>query len=464
MAKNFLDNNGLNTLWQQICKTFPARDGKGAIPGSTWDISIIGDSGYAGIAGEANKLAKPILINLSGAITGNVNFDGSEDVTIETSVNHSHSEYTLAEDFNGFTEYVSNYYYGNDVIDTKLDSKANTDGSNATGTWPITAQSANSLSEDRLYNKLVPSGWSIGANVNLNSVNYIKVGKYYCSSNTTAATLKNCPISVAFMMEVYSPLSTTIDNESTSTYVYRIRKITQYNTGLQFIQYVYSGATKGSFTYNTWRLIPMSPVVIDTTDMNGSNMKLGGSVEPIYINSSGYFEKCDQLLSYSDFMDFVDYAEGNFTKVNSTNSTDKLYILGTTSQASKLTPYSNENVYIESNSIKAQGGFYETSDERLKNIIKPITVDFDKLAKLRKVYFNWKDNSTKTEIGMIAQDVQKVYPELVSESNGQLSLAYDKLSVISLEAIDILYKENKKLKERIEHLESTVKKIVEKIG
>jgi hypothetical protein len=63
----------------------------------------------------------------------------------------------------------------------------------------------------------------------------MKVGRYYCSQTTTAATLKNCPTSVAFMMEVYSPLSTTIDNETTGTWVYRLRKITCYNTGLQFI-------------------------------------------------------------------------------------------------------------------------------------------------------------------------------------------------------------------------------------
>ena len=40
---------------------------------------------------------------------------------------------------------------------------------------------------------------------------------------------------------------------------------------------------------------------------------------------------------------------------------------------------------------------------------------------------------------MIAQDVQKLYPELVNIDGDHLSLAYDKLSVVALKAIDELY-------------------------
>jgi hypothetical protein len=63
---------------------------------------------------------------------------------------------------------------------------------------------------------------------------------------------------------------------------------------------------------------------------------------------------------------------------------------------------------------------------------------------------------------MIAQDVQELYPELVIETNGQLSLSYDKLSVVALEAIDVLHNENNELKSRIERLESLVNKLAEK--
>jgi hypothetical protein len=107
--------------------------------------------------------------------------------------------------------------------------------------------------------------------------------------------------------------------------------------------------------------------------------------------------------------------------------------------------------------VNSGGGFYETSDGRLKDIVKPLHVDLEKLSKLRKVYFTWKDSQkygSSKQLGMIAQDVQELYPELVHEKDGQLSLAYDKLSVIALEAIDILYKENKELKEQLTKCEN----------
>ena len=106
-------------------------------------------------------------------------------------------------------------------------------------------------------------------------------------------------------------------------------------------------------------------------------------------------------------------------------------------------------------------GFFETSDGSLKDIVNSIGVDLDKLSKLRKVYFTWKDNQdSDLQIGMIAQDVKEIYPELVSENDGKLSLAYDRLSVIALEAIDVLHRENNELKTRIEKLESLVNQLV----
>ena len=98
---------------------------------------------------------------------------------------------------------------------------------------------------------LVPRGTAITANQNLNTVNFIMVGKYYCGTNAIVQTLTNCPTKEAFMMEVFSPLSTTYDNETTSQWVYRLRRITT-NTGHVYIQKVNSESTAGTFNYGTW--------------------------------------------------------------------------------------------------------------------------------------------------------------------------------------------------------------------
>lgn len=102
-------------------------------------------------------------------------------------------------------------------------------------------------------------------------------------------------------------------------------------------------------------------------------------------------------------------------------------------------------------------GFYESSDERLKKILNPVRVNLDSLHKLRKVYYVWKDKpNNDKQIGVIAQDIQPLYPELVysDKESGLLSVAYDKLSVIALEAIDVLYANYKELKNRLDNLEN----------
>lgn len=118
-----------------------------------------------------------------------------------------------------------------------------------------------------------------------------------------------------------------------------------------------------------------------------------------------------------------------------------------------------QNSASSSAAVYAPGGFYESSDERLKNLLKPVRVDLDELSKLRKVYYTWKNSSDLgIHLGIIAQDVQKLYPELVTvdSETGYLSLSYDKLSVIALEAIDTLYKSYKELKRRVDTLEKLI--------
>lgn len=108
------------------------------------------------------------------------------------------------------------------------------------------------------------------------------------------------------------------------------------------------------------------------------------------------------------------------------------------------------------NSCYCSGGFYEASDARLKNFGNDIEVDLDKLSILSKKYFTWKDDKSNVQhIGVSAQELQELYPEIVNviDEDGHLSVSYDKLSVVALKGIDVLNDKITSLEKRLDKLE-----------
>jgi hypothetical protein len=78
------------------------------------------------------------------------------------------------------------------------------------------------------------------------------------------------------------------------------------------------------------------------------------------------------------------------------------------------------------------------SDERLKNISSPIQDAVEKLKTLRAVNFSWKkDEENKNNLGLIAQDIQKVFPEAVSfdKERDEYSVRYTELVPVLVKAI-----------------------------
>ena len=96
------------------------------------------------------------------------------------------------------------------------------------------------------------------------------------------------------------------------------------------------------------------------------------------------------------------------------------------------------------------------SDEKLKNNIEPIHNALDKVSKLNGVSFTWNCGSRKDEkdLGVIAQNVEKVLPELVREKESPYhddqtikTVDYEKLTAVLIEAV-------KELQQKVEKLEN----------
>ena len=115
------------------------------------------------------------------------------------------------------------------------------------------------------------------------------------------------------------------------------------------------------------------------------------------------------------------------------------------------------------------------SDIRLKQNIHPLQNSLNKILQLKPVEFEWKEGIEKLggenstiryvpgrQVGLVAQDVQKVLPHLVEERNGYLSVEYNlEMQMMLIKAIQELAQENQALKKqnqdiiaRLENLEA----------
>jgi len=82
--------------------------------------------------------------------------------------------------------------------------------------------------------------------------------------------------------------------------------------------------------------------------------------------------------------------------------------------------------------------FTSTSDARLKENIRVLQDPLEKVRGLRGVSFDWIETK-QADVGVLAQDVQQVLPELVRASDdGVLRVDYPKLAAVLIEAVKLL--------------------------
>lgn len=118
---------------------------------------------------------------------------------------------------------------------------------------------------------------------------------------------------------------------------------------------------------------------------------------------------------------------------------------------------------VVTGSVWASGAIL-TSDQRLKKDIATLPGALDSLEKLRGVTFHWIDpaKGAKTQYGVIAQEVEKVYPDLVdTDAKGMKSVNYNGFVAPLIESIkelktenDSLQKENADLRKRLDAIEA----------
>ena len=129
-------------------------------------------------------------------------------------------------------------------------------------------------------------------------------------------------------------------------------------------------------------------------------------------------------------------------------------------------------------------GINETSDERLKKNIQTLDRALEKVLALRGVNYEWKteefpDFIQGTELGVIAQEVEEILPEVVhTDEDGYKSVQYSHIVPVLIEAIKeqqeminskkqqilLLTAKSVEQEDRIDHLENAISKINQLFG
>ena len=130
-----------------------------------------------------------------------------------------------------------------------------------------------------------------------------------------------------------------------------------------------------------------------------------------------------------------------------TNDTSNTLVIANTGKVAIGNTNPSQKLHV-TGSILASSDVVAFSDKKLKENIK--TLDGSKVYDMRGVSFTRKDTG-KDSSGVIAQEIQKIAPELVTDNDGTLSVAYGNLTGYLIEAVKELKTEVEQLKKQIKN-------------
>jgi len=207
----------------------------------------------------------------------------------------------------------------------------------------------------------------------------------------------------------------------------------------------------------------------DIVTVNGTlNSTVSGS-NIMRMTSTSHLDTGIELLrtgtSYYDWQILNSGGNLKFSKSNDdmATKTDAFQItLAGNVGVGSTAPSQKFDVYGGNGRVESGYSWLTSSDERFKKNITTLENSLENVMKMRGVRYDLKEDKNSSEgegkhIGFIAQELEKVYDELVVEDEkGYKSVAYDKVTAVLVEALKEQHKEIDKLNKKLEKLEKLI--------
>jgi len=194
------------------------------------------------------------------------------------------------------------------------------------------------------------------------------------------------------------------------------------------------------------------------TSLSCATDQTGSGADGLGTGNTGTTNKIPRWSSINGLSDSVmtQNAAGNDISVSGTITADAFVDREDTGYY--INPRGDSSLYgnltLAAGSGTAANGWFVSSDARLKKNVETLSGALDKIGRTRGVSYDLASGLSARQIGVIAQELEQEFPELVvTDGNGYKAVAYDRLSAVLIEAVKELKSQNQALQSRLDLLD-----------